>query len=212
MTVDIMRNFIVQSAYTFERQVRTMAQGLNNFGTVYDSQKPMMEQRMFFMKMTQEINEGLHNLEKLGAKFQIGSLEKLIGMEPDPAALQIANTFAEVISHADDVSEFVAPLAVVMQRHNDINQRMKKALQTNPAYKAWALSDDDLAFFDIWMHIDPATMKNAVTHIVGRSLRRDLTLCPLRRRLNQINHAQLEFFNAVQKGPYRPVGRIGFGF
>jgi len=201
----------VQAAYHLQRQLRNMAQGLNAYGTVYDSRTPMMEQRMYFTRMTQVIDRALQDLDALGVKFQITSLAQLIKMEPDPRALRIADSFSDAINHAEDVSEIVAAGAVIFQRLDDLNQRIQNALKTNPAYKAWNLSDDDLKFFDWAQQVNQdGKMQQAVQAVIGRSLRRDLTLCPLRRRLNQFNAAQIDFFNAVQQGPPPRQPSAGF--
>merc|ERR1711957_33783 len=129
VSVDVMKNFIVQMAYNIESQVRNVAQGVNLFGTVYDGRQPFTEQRKFFTYMTRKLDEKLDDLQKLGQKFQITSLEQLIKMEPDPRALLLSQAVSETVNHADDVTELVAPFAVMHQRCVHMNQRIKKALK-----------------------------------------------------------------------------------
>merc|ERR1712217_890855 len=119
--------------------------------------------------------ESLKRLKPLGRDFDIDDISRLVAIEPDPDALIVASTYAEIADRAGHVSEFAAPMAIRLDQDRRLAQRMKRALQ-NPAYKSWNLSKDALRWFDVNIDFDDKELMQLLAPIVRHAADRKVTL------------------------------------
>jgi len=209
VTKDDMRAWIVQTAYTLQMDTRSMGGGYNMFGFAY----PVIEMRMFFSSGMDICRDGLTKLTKLARKFDIDDMEKLMAYDPEPIMMTFSHALSEGIMHAEHNSEIVAGMAVTSPDYHQVLQMMKKTLQTNAAYKQWGLSDDDLEFFDNFSMFDTQNkdFQDIVRGVVGRGLEQDVTICAMRRRLNNFNMGRTLFWEKMSNmKPEQPKHAIGF--
>jgi len=192
---DDMRDWIVQTAYTLQMDARSMGGGYNMFGFAY----PVIESRMFFSEGMDISRDGLMKLTKLAHKFGIDDMEKLMEYEPEPLMMTFSHALAEGIVHAEHHCEIVAGLAVTSPDYHQVLQMMKKTLQTTSVYKQWGLSDDDLEFFDNFRMFDTQNkeFQDIVKGVVGRGLDQDVSICAMRRKLNNFNMGRILFWEKM---------------
>merc|ERR1712217_807661 len=131
-------------------------------------------------------------------------------MEPDPDALVLSSHVAEIAERAEHVAELTVPIAIRQNQDRRLGQRMKRALQ-NPAYKSWNLSEEALSWFDVGdVDFDDKEFMRVLAPIVRHAADRGVTLCALRRRLNQVNNGYKHLFNAMMDVAHRPKVIGGF--
>merc|ERR1712190_16647 len=195
-----MVRWVVNTAYHLEREVRNVAGALDRHGTPY----PTPERRQFLERALEMHRELLRRLEPLGKAFGIGSTEELLRREPSPDALIWSSHCAEIVQHADDITEIVAPFMVQLDTRMNIAKRMREALK-RPEYKSWNINEDALKFFDSFEVVDRDEMEKYVNIIMRRGIERDITQCQLRRRLFQVNNGIVRFWDAAnEKAPRGP--------
>jgi len=217
LTKDMMEQWIVQTAYTLQRDTRTRAAAYGMFGSDY----PEKHSRTYFANGMDIGRDSLELLQDLGQKFGIDTIDKLETYDPNPVAMVFSSALAEGVMHADHHSELVAASAVFGPVLKNMLQRMKTALLTSP-YKEWNLTEDDLKVFDVFMKIDQSEETDVITGILKRAIDEDVTICQMRRRLNYLNVGRLLFWDAVygensdghKVWPYGPSpvspGNVGF--
>merc|ERR1712242_216856 len=203
---DQMQRAVANFAYNAEMELRNAGNVLNQFGNAW----PVYESRMFADKFLEMSYESLKRLEPLGRAFDIDDISQLVAIEPDPDALIVASTYAEIAARAGHVSELAVPMAVRQDQDRRLTQRMKRALQ-NPAYKSWNLSEEALSWFDVGdVDFDDKEFMRVLAPIVRHAADRGVTLCALRRRLNQVNNGYKHLFNAMMDVAHRPKVIEGF--
>merc|ERR1719491_943741 len=194
ITKDRMKSFIMQSAYGLEGDVRSFAGAYNKFGFAY----PVQETREFFHKLWMMNDEALKRVSVLGRKFDISSMEDLYMHDPNPVGMVWTMSLGEAVMHAQHYSEIVASMAIVADDYQYLMQNIKKTIQTNAAYKSWGLTEDDLAFFDSFMmNSMDAEFMSMVHTILKQGLRQEVTVCQLRRRLNNMNVGRVLYWDAL---------------
>merc|ERR1712242_55487 len=203
---DQMQRAVANFAYDAERTLRNLGNAVNHFGNAW----PVYENRMLVDQALEMSYESLKRLEPLGRAFDIDDISRLVPIEPDPDALILSSTYAEIAERAEHVSEFAAPMAIRLDQDRRLAQRMKRALQ-NPAYKSWNLSEDALRWFDVNVDlIDDKEFMRVLAPILRHAADRRVTLCTLRRRLNQVNDGYKHFFDAMLDVAHRPKVTAGF--
>merc|ERR1712238_413038 len=146
MTKDMMKQWIIQQAYSMESLTRSFAGAYNRFGTTF----PEVSSREHFRICMDSTSYALEHLSSLGRKFDIADTKDLLKYDPNPVMLYYANAISDGVMHCEHNSEIVAAIVVSMEAWGNVMERMKKALSTVSAYKAWGLTDDDLQAFDVW--------------------------------------------------------------
>jgi len=192
ITKDRMKSFIMQSAYGLEGDVRSFSGAYNKFGFAY----PVQETREFFHKLWMMNDEALKRVSVLGRKFDISSMEDLYMHDPNPVGMVWTMSLGEGVMHAQHYSEIVASMAIVVDDYEYLMQNIKKTIQTNAAYKSWGLTEDDLAFFDTFT-MGKAELMSMVPPILKQGLRQEVTVCQLRRRLNNMNIGRVLYWKAL---------------
>merc|ERR1711920_219326 len=176
-----MVRWVVNTAYHLEREVRNAAGALDRHGTPY----PTPERRQFLERALEMHRE-------------------LLRREPSPDALIWSSHCAEIVQHADDITEIVAPFMVQLDTRMNIAKRMREALK-RPEYKSWNINEDALKFFDSFEVVDRDEMEKYVNIIMRRGVERDITQCQLRRRMLQVNNGIVRFWDAAnEKAPRGP--------
>jgi len=187
-----MINFVVNNARNLERVYRNMAGALNNFGSAW----PVMERRELLGLVVDMHRERLRRLEPLAAAFGINTWEELVKQEPIHEALILSSHVADIVSHAHDISEWTVPCEVRLGVEINLASRVKAALKTHPAYKAWKLNDDALRFFDFDM-VDMNELRRMNDEVIRGGVDQGIIMCQLRRRLAQVNNGEVNFWNAA---------------
>jgi len=207
LTKDNMQRFIINMVYDLERNTRTFHGAYNMFATAF----PCPETRDMIDMCVEAHQMGLDDLQRLGSKFQLNDIESLLKYEPMQFALQYANAWNDAVMHGEDVADVLVPHVVNMDHQNQLNQRIKKALMSNSAYKAWNLNADDLKIFDFYQNMDRDAIKQDVQKVIRRAIDRDVTLCQLRRRVNALQVGRIGFYDATGR-TNNPVAQIEHGF
>merc|ERR1712032_279558 len=135
LTRDKMQDFIVQQIYGNEYDARTYGGGYNMFGFAY----PKQDSREYFAKGLNATLYELDTLRTIGTKFGLDDIDKLIKHEPNPSSLMWSTVLAESVMHAQHHSEVVVAVVTLASNYKNCMQRIKKALETNTAYKSWNL-------------------------------------------------------------------------
>merc|ERR1712238_323662 len=198
MTKDMMKQWIIQQAYSLESLMRSFAGAYNFFGTTF----PNVSSREHFRICMDSTRYALEHLPSLGRKFDIADTKDLLKYDPNPVMLYYAGAISDGVMHCEHNSEIVAAMAVSVDAWWKVMQRMKKSLSTVSAYKAWGLTDDDLQAFDVWKNTEEMTryFKSAES-IIGEGLDRKVTICQLRRMLNNLNVGNMMWWEAVSFKP-----------
>merc|ERR1712160_138708 len=143
---DMMREWIIQTAYGLETDARSFASAYNLYGSAW----PVVENREFYTMYMNVTRDGLYHLSMLAKKFGIADITDLVKNDPNPFAMIWSHALSESVMHAEHHAEIVASMVVTGPMYDRMLQRMKKVLQTNVAYKQWNLNDDDLKYFEIY--------------------------------------------------------------
>jgi len=208
MTKDMMKQWIIQQAYSLESLMRSFAGAYNFFGTPF----PNVSSREHFMTCMNSTRYALDHLSSLGKKFDIADIHDLLKYDPNPVMLYYANAISEGVMHCEHHSEIVAATTVSVDAWWKVMQRMKKSLSTVSAYKAWGITKDDLKAFDVWKDTDEMTrfFESAET-VVGEGIARKVTICQLRRMLNNLNVGNVMFWEGLTMPMPEPTHTtIGF--
>merc|ERR1711957_940392 len=206
---DMMRDWIIQTAYGLETDARSFASAYNHYGSSW----PVVENREFYTMCMDVTRDGLYSLNMLAKKFGIADITNLVKNDPNPFAMIWSHALSESVMHAEHHAEIVASMVVTGPMYDRMLQRMKKVLQTNVAYKQWNLNDDDLKYFEIYktMSGDDSDVKQVTDKVMRQAMDRGMTICQMRRRLNDFDVGRVMFWEACSN-KYSPHHDLNAGF